>query len=382
MFNPSYSKNVLMPSVPKSLFFLTIIVIFAYPVFLMNPGFAESVNPSRMSNLVRMENHTVQIRLSVLIFEIDAAEKFASVEISLWFDNFPYNATQIYADIGGNGLIGVKCDYEGLQSYHGESSRQTWFLVGSGEMYPFDSYTTQFELRTESIHFRRGNTTYRVGEDINFTLSYSHAWFHGPNRRSLRDTWLTTDGEHNLPIDLSNVGFVVRIERKSLVPLLQILLPIVLCYYFLGASILISRSDLNARLRVYFSLFLFAPTFFFAIRPFLPYRSSLTIPEFLLTNLVTSSAVFGICSMIPKKPKSKRKKNERMSVADLVAIVGSMLGLVTLWVTVLPRRLEILPGLVLLLVEMSYVYAMVLRELSRKKKFRNLIVQLKRIVHI
>ena len=61
--------------------------------------------------------------------------------------------------------------------------------------------------------------------------------------------------------------------------------------------ILDPREKIRERLTICLSLFVFSATFSISIQDFLPYRSSLSFPELLLSNLIVSIALFGIFSI-------------------------------------------------------------------------------------
>ncbi len=83
---------------------------------------------------------------------------------------------------------------------------------------------------------------------------------------------------------------------------LEFIVPIIACYYLLGATLMLDpKKQLNERLVIYVALFVFVPTFLLAIQNYLPYRSSLSFPELLLTNLIIGNAIFGVFSIVGKR---------------------------------------------------------------------------------
>jgi len=248
-------------------------------------------------------NEIADIRISVDVLDIYPKQKTAEVKIRVFIPNFPYNETKVRVYIAGGGFAIVLCENteEKVEAsewfFQGESNLTTWLLEGIGETFPFDSYLLRFKVTDLQY--------------ANFSLlSGDHqASFDGPKAYMLRDIWRADDAR--IPTQytkVNEVGFVVEKNWDArLLTGVQLLAPVVVCYYLLGATLMLDpKKDLNGRLRIYLSLFVFASTFLIAVQPLLPYHSSLTFPEFLLTNLTISTAILGIGSIVGYSKKSER----------------------------------------------------------------------------
>lgn len=199
--------------------------------------------------------------------------------------------------IVGGGYVLLSCNNAGATRsgewyYQGKSNRTTWLMEGDGEAFPFDSYNLRF--RIDYLTYFSENSSLSSDADKH------QASFTGPEYRFLRDLWLSDDG--SIPVNYveeREVSFLVQRDPSALVvATLQFLLPIIGCYYLLGATLILDpKKQLAERLRIYLSLFVFVTTFLIAIQPFLPYRSSLSFPEFLLVNLIVSNSIFSIFSI-------------------------------------------------------------------------------------
>jgi hypothetical protein len=220
----------------------------------------------------------------------------------------------------GGGDMMIPCMYwtsDSVGKYYRGNFSEEWYLIGSGENFPFDYYVMVFNMT--------------VFMDANFTLTENLAIFQGPKTRSLMDIWSTANSTNVLITAIvsgSQPTMEVLLERKSAVPLVEFVFPVILSYFFLGGSLFMNpRTRRQEVLTVYFSLFVFVPTFFFAIQQFLPYRSLFTIPEVLLVNLITSLGVLGFFAMVSnyKYAVTIRSKNIPFEWFGLIIVMVSFI---------------------------------------------------------
>jgi len=266
-----------------------------------------------------VQGESIEFEMTIHVMNMFLDKSTADVEIFLYFIDFPYNATQINAIIEGTGGIEVRfqCKTSGGHIYHAESNITAWLLVGYGERFPFDSYEMAFNLKTDSVHFLWGNSSYKVDPSDIFNLTHTEIFIPGPERRPLRDTWRTTIPKR------TSTGFTVNIQRNWLRPTFQMIIPILACFYLLGGTMLIRRCDLQSRMTAYISIFVFAPVFLLAIQDTLPYRSALCFPEILLTLLLTGTATFAIFSMWPRNYISIPIRKSRVET-DALAVFTAL----------------------------------------------------------
>jgi hypothetical protein len=266
-----------------------------------------------------------------------------------------YDSILVIAYIGGSIQILCNKNFFGNDTnpsfFYGVANAR-WYLDGIGEAYPFDSYFLHFEFSQTS-----GSTTVISNETrvILYTAETIRDW----------DASISLIQDYKLNICLS---------RKPLIPFLQFLLPIIACYYLLGATLLLDiKEKLNERLGVYLSLFIFAPTFMFAIQQFLPLRLSLALPEFLLTNLLVSNAVFGICSMIGNRTTANTYYKIRENTIEGLNFASSVLSLIIFLILYLPTlfgRINVSGSLVSYFIIQSYTYWLFFKKpiLEKKRK--------------
>lgn len=259
---------------------------------------------------------SIEITLTITVFDINPLKKNAEVQISLYLADFPYNATEIDFSIRSREPITIACK-NSSGAYRGDSGLIIDFpFYGYGENFPFDFYQMNFQFDKNNILWKFGNKSDFLKSNLTFGSS-SSAIISGSEGESLKGTWQTEGGIIPMVPIRNDSGVIVVIRRNPLSPFCLFLLPIVLSFYLLGSSIFIKRSRINRRLTVHFSLFLFAAPFLFAIQAFLPYRSALSLPEFLISILMTGNCWFIIMSIIPTESEL------RGLILDVIAVVGS-----------------------------------------------------------
>jgi len=305
-------------------------------------------------------NPSSTIILEIWIYDVNTVNRTAAIEIKARVEamNYEPDTTAITAMSGGSAYILCNKTYFGnstVPSRFSGTASTRWNLWGTGEAYPFDKYTLNFEVQTSSE------------ELLPFQISSESKIEFGKDE--VQRDWVANGIIEGRILN-------IQLTRKWLVPFLQLLLPIIVCYYLLNATrILDVRKQLNERLMVYLSLFVFTPTFLFAIQPFLPYRLSLTLPEFLLTNLVVSNAVFGIFSMIGNTTAvsrdQKNRGDETKAMIEKWGFIASVLSLfifLLLYGVTLFGKIDIISSLILYVIVIpSYVYFHIFKVLSRRK---------------
>lgn len=179
----------------------------------------------------------------------------------------------------------------------------------------------------------------------------------------------------------NEVSFTIQRSTSALLlAILQFLLPIIACYYLLGATLMLGLKErLAERLRIHLSLFVFVPTFLIAIQTFLPYRSSLAFPEFLLVNLIISNTIFGIFSILGYRgsPVTSERQDNQKEISelknkwDIGASVFSLIVFSLIYIATTIWKMTMQTSLIMTLIIPSYIYGfyvMIPREQLIKKK--------------
>ena len=307
----------------------------------------------------------VKVRLCVYVLDIDPHQKLATVKVRVFVDYFPYNLTQVRVLISGGGWLEVYCNNVVPHRkenwwYQGESNQTIWLLEGRGENFPFDSYILHFKINGIS-------SSYPVN---NFSLNHQqvYASFTGSKRYSLIDQWQGSTFIPVMYIQNDEVCFTIQRTLNSMViSIFQFLLPIILCYYLLGSTLIMNpKEKIVERLTINLSLFVFSATFLISIQGFLPYRSSQSLPELLLSNLMVSNAIFGIFSIIENQCKGNEKKTESW---DFAATLFSLFFFLISYQLTLFGKINPLTSLFLAYgVIPSYVYGFVFKTTLPRRK--------------
>ena len=191
---------------------------------------------------------------------------------------------------------------------------KSWYIVGEGEPFPFDHYKMEFKIRPLI--------------DSNFTIDEVTVIFNGAKQKQLSEAWETKNAYNEIPFQIAEsdeLMLTIQLKRRSLIPFLTLVLPVVLCYYLLGATLYLEPSSrMQEILTVYISLFVFVPTFFISIQDFLPYRSLLTIPEFLLTYVIVTNAFLGVSTMISEYIRELKIRNKKFPPSEWFGLILSL----------------------------------------------------------
>mgnify|MGYP001110048343 CR=1 FL=1 len=247
--------------------------------------------------------------LYVRVHDIKSDQKMAMISIGFVIDGYrgrgyPVITVRLYDNVWGGEIRRVNCSElvwpvyrpEDPRRYYGTLEKVLCPIAGLGEYFPFDAYNVTFLLWQPTYTSLDNQTGW-------LDLVVKEEWCDWILERELDPTWTPSAG----PLSVEDYWGMIfpdfclvtfKINRKPILPFFQFLLPVMLCYFFLGGSHLISANNLDTRLRVYMSLFVFSPGFLLAIQNYMPRRFTFTIPEFLLTSLVVFTSVYGFVSML------------------------------------------------------------------------------------
>jgi len=295
----------------------------------------------------------------VQVLGINLGNDSAQVNIFMRVPSFPSASanTSVTAWVVGDVETFIVCNAtsqnrDGSWSLQGNSST-TCFLEGSGQLFPFDSYSMRFELLNPVTFY-----------NINCTLSAtnSSAFIAGPEYYSLHNLWTVENATFANSSYSQEINFNLQRSGNSFsTAILEVFMPIIGSYYLLVSTLILDpKRRLNERLTIYLALFVFVPAFLLGIQSYLPYRSSLSIPEFLLTNLVISTTIFGIFSIIGNRLgehallnilASKRSKRTRVFIHnndwDILGVVLALLFFGGVYISTLFRVLIPAPSLLI-----------------------------------
>jgi hypothetical protein len=202
--------------------------------------------------------------------------------------------------IGGGDVVHISCSQGPFGYFIGTSGLRNWTLggpLGKGEYFPFEEYQLIFQL----ANVLPGPLNM---SELQINEQYTFAYFEGPKKLQLNETYVTS-GEYLLnTYSEENLKEIVLLQRKLgafAIPTLfwLLILPTLACYFVLVSSLLLTgENSTSNRLQIYVALFIFSPTFLFAIQGHLPFRVTLSIPEALLVNLMVSTAIFAVSSVL------------------------------------------------------------------------------------
>ena len=298
------------------------------------------------------DEETVDIWIEVGIMDVDQNQKTVTLEVYIYVFNYPYNLTQIEVGVVGGGYITISCSNTYAVSgsifpkfaYEGKSNTTLWRLQGWCDTYPFDSYLISFNV---------GHITYAQNYTYSLAPDFTYAVFDGAKSNILNEQWQLASG---MRIPISQIGekdvvFMIKRSFDALWKAIsRFLLPIIACYYLLGATLSFKSEQLIEKLAIYLSLIVFSSLFLISL-PNVPYNPSLL--EILLSNLIASSVIFSIIPTFRLEDSAKW---------DLTPAIASLIVLVSIYATTLATKLDATTCVILLLVMIpAYLYGYILR---------------------
>ena len=257
---------------------------------------------------------TPKVEFDILVHDVNLSDGTAEVNITLTFSDLFIPGLNlgepVSAIIVGQGdSKRISCESVDNGRFTGSSGMIKWTLggeLGRGEYAPFEEYELTFELADVLPGpFNMSN--------IEVDALKSSAFLEGPKKLFLERIYSTFDNKFSFSMSFpNNLRAVISVKRKLGafgLPVLfwQLILPTLACNCLLVSTLLLRGEKATSnRLRVYVALFIFGPTFFNGIQGYLPLRASLSIPEVLLENLMISTAIFAIFSLISVKSNLQR----------------------------------------------------------------------------
>ena len=300
------------------------------------------------------DDETIEVWLEVGILDIDHYQKTALIEVYVYVFNYPYNLTDAEVFLGGGGYVTILCPntYAASAStipkfaYEGKSNVTTWNLNGWSETYPFDYYLLSFSL--DDITLAQNN--------FSIDPHYTYAVFIGSKANSLNELWHLDHGM-KIPIHQlaeKEVSFII--QRSSNVmwkEVVQFLVPIVSCYYLLGATSFLKKEHLVEKLSIHLSLIIFSSVFLISI-PNVPYNLSLL--ETLISILIVSTVIFGIFSIM------SNLYNKSIRMWNLGPSMVSLIVFTTFYTITFAGKLDpLIFSILLLVIVPAYIYGYIIK---------------------
>jgi hypothetical protein len=248
------------------------------------------------------KTNSINLSMQIEIISLDLENHTVVAKVSLTIENFPENATKVYAMLDDINHDTVDCIItgglvNGIYRFQNESSTETsWYINYFGQLYPFDIGYVNFRLYP-SLEYEINNTRYGLSQPISFNVLDEQVVYSGMADSSLVNTW---------QIEPINNGGEVTVNFVRYESVSQILVIVPLIWFLtLVAAVPLFTKNKKTKIQFYSSMLVFAPIFIFAIQSYIPTRSSLSFAEFLGLTLILSSASMFLFSL----PKQRTEKN-------------------------------------------------------------------------
>jgi hypothetical protein len=338
----------------KKIVFICAILFLSYSLIAIHSTQAQAINEKEAAN--------PKITIWCSIYDIYPETKTAEIGAFVVIDDLPYNGTILHIMLTCDDQpLAIECTPDGQQNnnlwkYHGNKNL-TCVLEGSGDVFPFDKYTLNLEVKiVEGIDVIKvrinDNSTNNLGTNVYFTGSHQY---------DLKNNWQSSiNSEPHFTINERKIVIdFVRSDNSFRYNFLIFLLPIIAIYYFFGASLIVDpKTHLNERLTMYVSILFFVPVFLISIQSLIPYRTSISFPEILLINLIISCAIMTGCSFVGKYKVTMNRYPWIKPAArwDLIGVAFSMVSLFFLYIYAVPQ-IPVQPSFIFLyLIIPAYIF--------------------------
>jgi hypothetical protein len=292
-----------------------------------------------LEDSAQAQEKNVRVIFTIQIYSIDRLNRTAEVNVTLTFENL--TSQQVAENepiqailIGGTVTVFVSCNKTLPNEYTGSSGLITWSVSGPlsrGEYIPFDEGQLLFQI-ANVLPGPFNSSEAEVDTNKSFT------YLEGLRKSTLNETYVATGDAYVVSTYFEpNLRVIVPLKRRTdtylLDPLFWLLIaPTLASYYVLASTLFLwNKEALSNRLRLYVALFIFSSTFMMAMQGQLPFRVTLAIPEVLLVNLMISTAVFSVSSVLPLKYETLEA-----TVRDLLASFASLYIAVYLFTILTP----------------------------------------------
>ena len=173
-------------------------------------------------------------------------------------------------------------------------------LRGNSNEYPFDTYFLNLNFTVWWSNIKE-----LKAENVSYDIRLLNVWKE-PKFKKFTITNTTS------PQIIYNIEF-----NRACYGIIYVRLIPILLFLLIGASLIIEPKDLQNRLTIYLTIFVFTVGFSNEIKEYLPFHMGLTNAERLLYFLVITQSIFLICSIMTSELQRWYKE-----YAGLVSLVG------------------------------------------------------------
>lgn len=259
------------------------------------------------------EPEQLEFSLFLKIREVNLNQAFVKIDITLQVRNFTKNASSLdlLMDTGFS-QIHINCTGN-RYLFQGELQNITWKIDGYGELFPYDSYSINFQFHP-FLHYAFNQTVF-VSDPWTYSINSNDTQiqFSGVNAPRLNDEW---DLYYSVPTgDYLEVYLLHDTSNKSLLFIFPTVLILFLCFFGL-----VLTKNISIRATLYSATLLFTPMFIFAMQDFIPPRNSLSLAEFFSLILIIVSTLCMISSF-----RDSKESKISIFIVDFMVILGSFL---------------------------------------------------------
>jgi hypothetical protein len=262
--------------------------------------------------------------VSLKQMEIEGTETY----IEILFNDFPYEAEMIIVNVEtrnpfsfniGGGRCYLQRDNPNNRIYRGNITVFS-YPEGSTELYPLDSYLLDFNF---TVYVRFTPQKEEIPENFikqsDLSLGY-HCLIPGLDEVEYQQQ---ANGVSSLAYDEKGTHFSSKVYLQRWYSSQLIMVVLLMSYFLLGSLLLIKPERLDQRLSVCLTLFLFAISFNFTMKPPDVYQARATLGETLTFFLLIGAGSVTILSIIERTIfEAKPKREVLLYIIEGLALFG------------------------------------------------------------
>ncbi len=331
------------------LFFILFFSIFIQELFVINS---------------QPDEYTISLEYTIEIIDVKIDDYSTKINLNIKLRDFPYESDKVTIIIQGieNHKISLNSTggYTKHWSYQGNLKNKLFFIEGYGELFPYDFYKIYINLYPHHLEYYEKNQIYGLTNfNFNINVEDSSVHFTGIKNRLLTNTWrkgMIKDG----------TTLYILLNRKSSFFYRLILLPLFIIAITIFFTPVLNTNVLNRviNIRIYSSILVFLIGFIFTIQNHIPVRSTLSIPEFFGTYLISMSALSILFSLYDPI-------NNRINIFYrhdiLLIIISSVVYVLYFYTVYYPYRNIIVNNIIYILVFSLLPMVISICAFSRKK---------------
>lgn len=245
---------------------------------------------------------TFDVEFNMDIGDLDINDYTARIDLHVRIRNASIGADSITVGLRDITEYEITLVSTASGDFEGFAHEVLWFVRGVGEAFPYDYYILDVNIDPDHLRYTSGPESYELSEYAVVYDQRSMAKFLGTDRVRLDNTW-SIEGQ----TDAS--GYHVYLLRRSAVFYFKFIFPLYIVNLVIFLTPAFMATNIRNRgnnIRIYSALLIFAIGYLFTIQPYLPPRSTLSLPEYFSSLIIIISSIMMLSSLLDVEQLNRR----------------------------------------------------------------------------